>query len=163
MTNTNQLHFQASPGLLHPAHPLLGGCCHALPVMPALLFRFIFFQTAPYAEEEHGVFTILHLPPSHYSFPQKMNKNILFAESFLLSVVAQLSCGPSSDVLLHAYKARHYKPPYKPHTIQLYGPGGATEDTTSTGCSMVPLAPAMLRFSYQGAPSSVQTYFVFHI
>jgi len=143
------LHLQAAPGPLHPAHHLLRGC--ALRVMPAFLFRLIFFQTVPHAGEERVVFTILHLPPSHCSFPQKRNKHILFAESFLLSVAAQLSCRPSSDFLLHLYKAQHYKLRSKPHGVHPYGPGSATADTTSTGCLMVSLAPALLLFQLSGS------------
>lgn len=155
MTNTNQLHSPAAPGLLHPAHHLWGGCRCVLPVMLAFLFRFIFFQTTPYTGKERVVFTILYLPPPllppQYSFPQKMVKNILFAESDLLSVINQLRCKPSSDFLLHSYKSQQYKPPYKPHTVQLYDPGGAPADTTSTGHLMAPLAPTMLLFHLSGS------------
>lgn len=132
-TNTNQLHFQAAPGLLHPTHRLLGGFCLCSARNASLLFS-----------------SLLGLPTT-ILFQRKWKKKSFVCCNFLLSVVAQLSCRSSSDFLSLSYKAQHYKLPYKPHTVQPYGPGGATADTTSTGCLMVPLAPAILLFQLSGS------------
>lgn len=104
-------------------------------------------------------FIFLITSPYHYTCPWKMNKK-KFCQ---LHVSVVSCCRPSSDFLLYSYKTQHYKPPYKPHTAQLCSPSGATADTTSTGCSAMPLAPAALLFQLSGMPGFVQTCFLLHI
>lgn len=135
VTNTNQPHLQATSGLFHPSHHLIGGCCLCSAFNASLLFSY--YVSLP-----------LYL---------SMKKNKIKFCQLHVSVVG--CCRPCWDFLLHSNKAHHYKP----HRIQLCGPSGATADTTSTGCSAMPLAPAALLFHLSGMPGFVQTCFVLHI